>query len=120
MARRRSRAARKKFYSLGVRVGVIIALSTIIAFSYVWFHIQTVGLGYRIKKEEARLKLYRERSDALKLKVSRLRAPRRIERLMGGESQDFVVPDERCIVRMKRKSHTRRFVSTGIEPKHNF
>lgn len=110
-AGRKARSTGKRFYLRGVRVGVVIALATCISFSYVWLHIQTVGLGYGIKKEEGRLKLYRERSDALKLKVSRLKAPRRIEGLMEKELHNFIVPDERRIVRMSGENRVRRLAS---------
>ena len=108
MARRKSRSARKKLYSRSVRIALVIALCTGVAFTYVWLHIQTVAYGYKIRKEEERLKLYRERSDALKLKISRLKSPRRIERLLENGSGDFVIPDDRFIVRMNGQSRDKR------------
>lgn len=108
MARRRSKSAKKKVYARCVRMALVILLCTGVAFAYVWLHIQTVAYGYKIRKEEERLKLYRERSDALKLKISRLKSPRRIEKLLESGSGDFVIPDDRLIVRMNGRSRDRR------------
>lgn len=116
MARRKPRSAKRKMYSRSVRIALVIALCAGVAFGYVWLHIQTVAYGYKIRKEEERLKLYRERSDALKLKISRLKSPRRIERLLENDSNGFVIPDERLIVRMNDRPRDRRLALMGVEP----
>ncbi|MDP8248582.1 MAG: hypothetical protein P9M00_10630 [Candidatus Tritonobacter lacicola] len=118
-SRRRSSKPGKRFFARSIRLGVVIVLAIVVSFAYVWLHIQTVRLGYAIKKEEGRLKLYGERSDALKLKVTRLKAPRRIERLVEKGSCNFVIPDERRIVRMSGRRRIGRLALTKGSMRHN-
>lgn len=51
------------------------------ALFYVWAHLTTVLLGYRISEAAERLQELREQNRSLRLEAASLRAPERLERI---------------------------------------
>ena len=95
--RRRKERKRRGFYFHSLLLFISL---TMVAFLYVWQQIQFVRVGYSLKRLEKRVEEARKDNRALRLRVSALKSPSRIEAMIAKRGIVLRPPKESQIVRI--------------------